>query len=99
MPSAQILRRFGNVMVESWLRDAPIRLNPDIAAGPDRADEVIYNLRAILLFVQVDGPARANENPVTQHLSADFSCFGFITFRQTTTPSRRNDTNNPSGIG
>ena len=37
-------------------------MNPDIAAGPDRADEVIYNLRAILLSVQADGLVRANEN-------------------------------------
>ena len=33
-------------MVESWVREALIRLNPEIAAQPDRADEVIYNLRA-----------------------------------------------------
>ena len=33
-----------------------------IAAQPDRADEVIYNLRACLLSVQADGLVRANEN-------------------------------------
>src|SRR6266705_3831728 len=49
-------------MVESWLRLALIRLNPEIAAQPDRADEVIYALRAILLSVQSDGLVRANEN-------------------------------------
>ena len=36
--------------------------NPDIAAQPDRADEVIYNLRACILSVQADGLVRANEN-------------------------------------
>jgi type I restriction enzyme R subunit len=51
-----------DVMVESWLRVALIRLNPDIAAQHDRADEVIYALRAILLSVQADGLVRANEN-------------------------------------
>lgn len=45
-----------------WLRDALIKLNPEIAAQPDRADEVIYSLRAILLSVQADGLVRANEN-------------------------------------
>ncbi len=49
-------------MVESWVREALIRLNPEIAAQPDRADEVIYNLRACILSVQADGLVRANEN-------------------------------------
>ena len=44
------------------MREALIRLNPEIAAQPDRADEVIYKLRAILLSVQADGLVRANEN-------------------------------------
>ena len=35
---------------------------PTIAEQPDRADEVIYNLRACLLSVQADGLVRANEN-------------------------------------
>ena len=39
-----------------------VRFNPDIAAQPDRADEVIYSLRACLLSVQADGLVRANEN-------------------------------------
>lgn len=59
---AEVPRQPGDVMVESWLRDALIRLNPEIAAQPDRADEVIYALRAILLSVQADGLVRANEN-------------------------------------
>ena len=59
---AEVPRQPGDVIVESWLRDALIRLNPEIAAQPDRADEVIYALRAILLSVQGDGLVRANEN-------------------------------------
>ena len=55
-------RQPGEVMVESWVREALIRLNPEIAEQPDRADEVIYALRAILLSVQGDGLVRANEN-------------------------------------
>src|SRR6266567_3093239 len=46
----------------SRVREALIRLNPDIATQPDRADEVIYNLRACILSVQADGLVRANEN-------------------------------------
>ncbi|EIH9862048.1 type I restriction endonuclease subunit R [Klebsiella quasipneumoniae subsp. similipneumoniae] len=49
------------VLVEPWLRDALTRLNPEIAAQPDRADEVLYKLRAIVLSVRSDGLIRANE--------------------------------------
>ncbi len=62
VPAADVPRQWGDVMVETWLREALINLNPEIAAEPDRADEVIYNLRAILLAVQADGLVRANEN-------------------------------------
>jgi type I restriction enzyme R subunit len=55
-------RQPGDVMVESWVREALINLNPEIAAQPDRADEVIYNLRACILSVQADGLVRTNEN-------------------------------------
>ena len=55
-------RQSGDVMVEPWVREALIALNPEIAAQPDRADEVIYVLRAILLSMQGDGLVRANEN-------------------------------------
>jgi len=61
-PHTDIPRQPGDVMVEPWVREALIRLNPDIAAQPDRADEVIYNLRACILSVQADGLVRANEN-------------------------------------
>ena len=35
--------------LKNWLRQALIRLNPEIAAQPERADEVLYKLRAIVL--------------------------------------------------
>lgn len=57
----QLPRQAADVFVESQLRDALIRLNPEIAAQPDRADEVIYKLRAIPLAVQNDGLVRSNE--------------------------------------
>lgn len=58
---SQVPRQIQEVMVEPWLRDALIRLNPEIAAQPDRADEVLYKLRAIVLSVRSDGLIRANE--------------------------------------
>ncbi len=54
-------RQIQEVLVEPWLRDALIRLNPEIGAQPDFADEVLYKLRAILLSVRSDGLIRANE--------------------------------------
>lgn len=58
---AEVPRQIQEVLVESWLRDALIRLNPEINAQPDRADEVLYKLRAIVLSVRSDGLIRANE--------------------------------------
>src|SRR3954471_20127156 len=58
----QLPRQTSEVMVESWVREALVLLNPEIASQPDRADEVIYNLRACILSVQADGLVRANEN-------------------------------------
>ena len=48
-------------LVEDHLREALIRLNPAIAANPDRADDVIYQLRAIIMGVRSDGLVKANE--------------------------------------
>jgi len=62
VPGPQLPRQNNEVMVESWVRETLIKLNPEIAAQPDRADEVIYNLRACILSVQADGLVRANEN-------------------------------------
>ncbi len=61
IPADQLPRDFNDVLVEPHLREALIRLNPEIAEKPDRADEVFYKLRAILLSVQSDGLVRANE--------------------------------------
>lgn len=58
----KVPRKFGEVMVVTWVREALIRLNLEIAAQPDRADEVIYLLNAILLSVHSDGLVKANEN-------------------------------------
>jgi len=58
---AEVPRQIQEVLVEPWLREALIRLNPEIVAQPDRADEVLYKLRAIVLSVRSDGLIRANE--------------------------------------
>ena len=50
-----------DVMLESSVRDALIRLNPEITEEPARADEVIYRLRGIILGVTGDGLVRSNE--------------------------------------
>ncbi|HOW96498.1 MAG TPA: type I restriction endonuclease subunit R [Kiritimatiellia bacterium] len=50
-----------DVLVESWVREALIRLNPEIAAQRDRADDVLYKLRAIIMGVRSDGLVKANE--------------------------------------
>jgi len=54
-------RRPQEVLVEDHLREALIRLNPEIAAQPDRAEDVLYRLRAILMGVRSDGLVKANE--------------------------------------
>ncbi len=40
----ELPRQHSDVLVESMVRDALIRLNPEIKAQPDRADEVLYRL-------------------------------------------------------
>jgi type I restriction enzyme R subunit len=61
VPSLALPRRVNDVFIEQYLRDALIRLNPEIKAQPERADEVLYKLRAIVLSVRSDGLIRANE--------------------------------------
>src|SRR4051794_30888755 len=65
-------RQLHEVLPESWLREALLRLNPEIAAEPDRADEVLYKLRAIVLSVRSDGLIKANEE-MTAWLRGDRS--------------------------
>ena len=48
-------------LIEPYLREALIRLNPDIAANPSRVDDVLYRLRAIVMGVRSDGLVKANE--------------------------------------
>ena len=56
-----IPRHTNQVLVEDWLRESLARLNPEIEANPDFAEEVLYKLRAIILSVASDGLIRSNE--------------------------------------
>lgn len=61
VPAVALPRQPQDVFVEKYVREALIRLNPAIEANPERADEVIHKLRAIVLAVRSEGLVRANE--------------------------------------
>ncbi len=61
IPAKELNRSIGDVLLKDEVIDALYRLNPEIAAQPDYADEVLYKLQAILLSVHSDGLVRANE--------------------------------------
>ena len=61
IPAEQLPRRQSDVMVEPFVRDALIRLNPEIADQAARADEVIYKLRSLILTVQPHDLVAQNE--------------------------------------
>ena len=57
----ELQRNVNEVLEEVDLKNALIRLNPEIAQHHELADEVIYKLRAILISVNQVGLVRANE--------------------------------------
>ena len=62
VPGNELPRRLDEVLLEGCVEDALIRLNPEIEVDPDKADEVIYNLRAILISARTSPhPVVANE--------------------------------------
>ncbi|NUM34255.1 MAG: HsdR family type I site-specific deoxyribonuclease [Candidatus Brocadiae bacterium] len=61
IPAESLQRSCDDVFVVEKLHSALVRLNPEIKAEPERAEEVIYKLRAILLSVKANGLVRANE--------------------------------------
>lgn len=54
-------RNYTDVIVESMVKDALIRLNPAIAEEPSRADEVIYKLRALIMSTDENNLITQNE--------------------------------------
>jgi len=60
--SAQELDRSVNeVLLEENIKESLQKLNPEIAAVPERADEVLHRLRSIIISVAQTGLVRANE--------------------------------------
>ena len=59
--SELLIRDDSDVLIESELKAALCKLNPSIESNPERAEEVIHKLRAILLTVNNVGLVRANE--------------------------------------
>jgi type I restriction enzyme, R subunit len=59
--SEQLGRGINEVLVEAQVKESLQRLNPEIQAAPELADEVIYKLRAILISVNQIGLVKANE--------------------------------------
>lgn len=61
VPAEELPRQYNDVLVEPMVRDALIRLNPEIAAEPSRADDVIYKLRSLILSTQAHDIVTRNE--------------------------------------
>ena len=61
IPSDQLPRSYSDVLVDSMVCDALVRLNPEIKSQPDRAEDVLHRLRTIPLSVESEGLVRANE--------------------------------------
>lgn len=61
IPAEELPRDYSDVMVEPMVKDALIRLNPEIAADPSRADEVIYKLRTMMMHFSADNLVAQNE--------------------------------------
>lgn len=57
----ELPRDYSDVMVESMVKDALIRLNPEIAEEPSRADEVIYKMRTLMMPFPADNLVAQNE--------------------------------------
>ena len=61
IPAEELDRDESDVMVESMVRDALIRLNPEIAEDVSRADEVLYRLRTLFLSTNAQNLVTQNE--------------------------------------
>ena len=62
VPGGELPRDTGQVLLEQQVKEALIRLNPEIEAEPGRAEEVLHQLRAIILSARhAANPVVANE--------------------------------------
>jgi type I restriction enzyme R subunit len=64
VPADSIPRALDDVIAEDWVTDALIQLNPVIADRPERVQEVLMRLRAVLLSAPNDGLVAANEEMI-----------------------------------
>src|SRR4051812_48325796 len=62
IPSDKLQREITEVLIEEELKQALIRINPEITVQSTRADEVIHRLRAIIISVNQVGLVCANED-------------------------------------
>lgn len=62
VPAEDLPRRYDDVLVEPLVKEALIRLNPEIAEEPSRADEVIMKLRTLILSVRPHNLIQQNED-------------------------------------
>jgi len=72
-----------DVLVESWVREALLRLNPDLVDDPESADLVLHELNQVILDAQ-NGLVEANER-LTVMLRGDHS---FVTIDGKHVPRR-----------
>lgn len=61
IPAEELDRRDNDVMVESMVRAALIRLNPEIARNESQADEIIYMLRTLISSTNAHNLVTQNE--------------------------------------
>ena len=62
IPADNLPRKHSDVMVEPMVREALIRLNPEIAEDPSRADEVIIRLRPLFMQAKASDLVTLNES-------------------------------------
>ena len=76
IPADQLQRNYTDVMVEPMVKDALIRLNPEIAANPSFADEVIIKLRPLFMQAKSSDLVTINEEFKNQIFEKNSFPFG-----------------------
>lgn len=76
IPAENLPRKYTDVMVEPMVRDALIRLNPEIAEEPSRADEVIIKLRPLFMQAKSSDLVTINEEFKNQIFEKNAFQFG-----------------------
>lgn len=76
IPAENLPRNYTDVMVEPMVRDALIRLNPEIAANPSYADEVIIKLRPLFMQAKAADLVTINEEFKNQIFEKNSFPFG-----------------------